>query len=216
MHNLRGIGWSGSARAMAVCSLLLCGSSFSFGSATLGLNTTTVQNAAGQQLLLTINGTDTNVQGADLYVQINDGGTGNGGTSTKPTITTISMSQSGMMFAGDGGLETFHQTNGPLIADDHIASPTQLSDASKTLAAITLDASALSPGNTFTIQFFNVGPSHNTTDLSDNLGSTTSITLSGTGFSSPATITVVPEPACALMLALGAGLVLTRRRQCGK
>jgi hypothetical protein len=200
---------------VVVGAVLLGGTGEASAATTLGLSTTTVQNASGQQILVTINGTDTNVQSSDLYVQIGDGGSANSGVSTVPTITTISMSAAGMLFAGDGTFESF-TANGPLMAKDSIFSSTNLSDSTTTLASITLNASSLTPGSTFTIRLAtvgaNVGGGPFNTDLINSQSA--SIPLSGTGFSSPATITVVPEPTSAVLLAaVGLGLVLPRCRR---
>jgi MYXO-CTERM domain-containing protein len=215
MRRFRGFHRTIAVGGVAVGAILLSGTQRGSAAATLGLSTTTVQNAAGQQILVTINGADTNIQSSDLYVQIGDGGSANGGISTVPTITSISMSTAGMLFAGDGAFESFI-ANGPLIAKDSIFSSTNLSDSSATLASITLNASSLSPGSTFTIRLANVGANVGggpfNTDLINNLSA--SIPLSGTGFTSAATITVAPEPASAAMLAaVGLGLVLPRCRR---
>src|SRR6185312_16834719 len=84
MRSFRGFYRAIAVGGFAVSAALLSGTRGAYGSTTLGLSTTTVQNAASQQILVTISGTDTNIQSSDLYVQIGDGGSANGGISTVP------------------------------------------------------------------------------------------------------------------------------------
>jgi hypothetical protein len=182
------------------------------GTATLTLNKTTLlPNTAGQTLDLEIQSTGGNnqIEGADVFAQINNGST----SGTMPVITGVNLTAAGEIFAGDTAEPT--ETDHDWIAANLASSSAPLTDTGE-LAILTINTTGLSSGSTFTLQF---DTNDGNTDLTDSTGSNTNIVLSGGGNLPGAgimgTITLaVPEPAAGVIsCSSAAGLLMRRRRR---
>jgi len=205
----------GAVAGVIICGVLLIGSRAANAAGTLSLSTNTVNIGTGQVININISGSD-QVRDTNFFVQVNDGGTVNGGVATKPIITGLDVTTG--IFAGDNTGNTFN-TNGSLIAGaatntNPPSGATTVSD-NGVLAKLTLDTTGMTNGSTFTIRFDNVGANAGgpfATRVDDV--NTQPITLSGAGLGSTATITVVPEPVAASLMLLGiGGLALRRSRR---
>ncbi len=168
--------------------------------ANLTLDRTTITNTDNQVINVNISGVE-QIAGSDLYVQINDGGTDNLGTTNNggpvaATISNIDMTQ-GVFLANNSGNAFFVSPDG-LMGLDSISTngtpATTVSDNGQ-LAAITLNASDMTGGSSFTLQFFDVGENDlnfgggATSDYIDSLGN--SFTPTGAGMLGSVTVNVV-------------------------
>jgi hypothetical protein len=200
----------GAVVGVVICGVLLIGSRDAVAGTgdTISLSTSSVNVGTGQVININISGS-TQVAGTTWDVQVLDGGSGNSGTATKPTITGMEVT-TGISSANNTG-NAFIQPNGPLIGSASTTTTSGTVLDSGVLAKLTLNTTGMSSGNTFTIQFTNVGPSHATSEVDSLSGP---ITLTGAGIGSTATITVVPEPMSASLMLLGiGGLALRRSRR---
>jgi fibronectin-binding autotransporter adhesin len=123
---------------------------------------TVIQAAANQQinLLAAASGTDATagIKGLDIYLQIDNGGTDNGAASNPaaPSITTIDLTTG--IFSGGSGNNGYQVTPDNLIAVDGTSTgstSTVQVPAGSLLGTITLNATGLAAGTTFTLNFEN-------------------------------------------------------------
>jgi hypothetical protein len=161
--------------------------------------------------------------GAQIGIQIGDGGVDNGGTSnnggaTVPVIQTsatypIDMSQGVFALGNPNEGETYSPDG--LIGYDASNTNSGTVPASGLLATVTLDASGVTPGTSFSVQLFNVG--QNDADFSGlnsrwNTSGNVYTDFTGDGMSEAFTIDVIaPEPSMGLVTMVAIGWLLTRR-----
>ncbi len=147
--------------ALLPCAALMTPSAWA---ANLTLDRTTITNTDNQTINVDISGIE-QIAGSDLFVQINDGGPDNLGTTNNgaggpvaATISNIDMMQ-GVFLANNSG-NSFFVSPDALMGLDSISTngtpATTVSDNGQ-LAAITFDASNMAGGSSFTLQFFDVG-----------------------------------------------------------
>lgn len=162
--------------------------------------TTTIDSAATLNFYAT--GGDS-VTDFELVALIEDGGAELGGTATTPVVTGVDFS-SGFLASGTA-TDLGSVPLSPYWTVDSV-SPAQ--SATGLIGAFILDTSSLAVGDTFELRFYD-----------DTSGSTFPTFFSNDGVASDMssasygvfTVTVVPEPASAILLAVPA--VLIRRRK---
>ena len=156
-------------------------------------------------IAITVSGGDA-VEGLDLYIQIGDGGSDNGGTDTIPVFTSIDIVGAGTMFNGNntGQVNTFE---GDLLRVASTTTDSGTVNATGTVAYVTIDTTGTSDGESYPLLLKGVAagmfpPSGVDTDFA---GVPIDITNG--------TINIIPEPASALLLLIGAPLLGLRRRR---
>ena len=189
--------------------------------------TYTIYNANNQAVNFTVSSGSpgTSIYGADLWIQIDDGGPDNSGTANSggaiaPTINTLDMTQ-GIFLGNNGGNSPNNHHTSPdlLLITDSISYSSGPVVANGLLGTLSLDAIGITPGTTFTILIGDAGanysPYHG--QPSDWVGApptATRTSYTGDGMSSAFTLEVValPEPSTGLLLLVGAVCLLRRRR----
>lgn len=193
-------------RNLMVCAVVVLAATVMASAATLEVVSRTIDAAPGQEVLIMASGSGGPIGGMNLNVQIGDGGDGNSppGTDvagvTVPGMTTIDFRANGAIW-GDAATNpaTFEEPGiltGDLIAFGGFVLQAGNKDLPGVVATIVLDATGLE-GVEFPISLDPFGAP------SDFAGTPADL-VSGL-------VTVVPEPASALLL-LGAVPFLRRRR----
>jgi hypothetical protein len=196
----------------------------------IGIDNNTILAAPNQKIniVATASGADlTNgIKQLDLYLQIDDGGPDNGGTASHvPTITTVDLT-TGVFASNNAGNSGATESSDKLIYFDNVGTNggTVPVGTNSVLGTITFDATGLE-GATFDLYFGNVGANNNTFNNGPGIGSDSDYVnssnlaepYSGTfgqdGNYAPEVISVVPEPAAAGLVMVGASLAMLRRRQ---
>jgi hypothetical protein len=187
--------------------------------------TATISAAADQQvnILATASGTDATagILGEDIFLEIDNGGVDNGEATnpTAPVITDLDLS-TGIFNGGSGNNGQFITGDGLIAVDstDTGSDSVVQVPANSVLGTITFDASGLTPGTTFTLNFedLNSAFGEEASDYTENY--TDPGTPSAQFFANypndsiTLTVAAVPEPTSTLLLTtLGGSILLLRR-----
>jgi hypothetical protein len=190
-------------------------------------------DATPQTVNVQIAGNDgQNLQGSNLYVQLDDGGPDNSGVDSSPTISSVDM-VTNTIFTGHNNGNDFDPSvdlsPDGMVAVDGVNTPndsTLVSDTSGNLAQISIDTEDFPVGTKFTMSFFDVaagifGPPGMDTNIFN--ASADNFPLTGPGYTDsedsendvPAEtieLVAVPEPGSLVLLLAGLPMVLQRRR----